>query len=58
MYWNVPTIVPSTVNFNWSAVISVSAAAKGAGPNSFAKPKSISLAPVFVSMTFDGLRSR
>jgi hypothetical protein len=48
-------MVPSTVSFAWSAVIAVRAAASGTEPDSFAKPKSISLAPVFVSMTLDGL---
>ena len=58
IYWNVPTIVPSRVNCAWSAVISVSTSAKGAWSDSFARPKSISLAPALVSMTFDGFRSR
>ena len=58
MYWNVPTIMPSTVSLALAAVISVKAEAKGAGPESLARPKSMSFAPALVSMTLEGLRSR
>ena len=58
MYWKVPTMVPSPVSLDCSIVISVRAAARGAGPICLAKPKSMSLAPFFVSMTLAGFRSR
>src|SRR5579863_145635 len=51
MYWKVPTMLPSLVSF-WSTVISLSAVARGAGPDCLASPKSISLAPDLVSMMF------
>jgi hypothetical protein len=58
MYWNVPTIMPSLVSLACSWVISVRALASGAEPDCFARPKSISLAPLLVSMTLAGFRSR
>jgi len=58
MYWNVPTIIPAPVSFDGYAVISVKAAFSGAGPKCLASPKSISLAPVLVSMMLAGFRSR
>ncbi len=64
MYWNVPTIVPSAVSGrlmvgDW--VRSPGAAESPDPPGACvarASPKSMSFAPLLVSMMFAGLRSR
>ena len=55
MYCSVPTMVPCTV-----AVWTVTGVVMPPGPpvTSLASPKSSSFAPVFVSITFDGFKSR
>ncbi len=64
MYWKVPTIVPSAVSGcamvgDWvSAAIDTPLLGAPASPVARARPKSISLAPLLVSMMFPGLRSR
>ena len=60
MYWNVPTTMPSPVNgcFGMSIVCVKPELSGVAGTAGFANPKSISLAPSFVSMMFPGFRSR
>ena len=56
MYWNVPTIAPSSVSCFFSVAMLVSAtAALSAG---LAKPKSSSFTPDFVSMMLPGFTSR
>ena len=58
MYWIVPTTVPSAVS-GFASVSSVGpAASPTAPPRRFARPKSRSFAPAFVSIMFPGLRSR
>ena len=62
MYWNVPSTVPRSVS-GWLAGISVarreSLEIVAAGPAwNFARPKSSSFTPAFVSMTLPGFRSR
>ncbi len=60
MYWNVPTIIPAAVS-GWlaSGVAKVAVSPEtGATDEAFASPKSISLAPDLVSMTFPGFKSR
>ncbi len=69
MYWKVPTIEPFWVSGD-DAEVSVArfmvgvegvkgpTACEGTASCGLAKPKSISLAPVFVSMMLDGFRSR
>ncbi len=59
MYWNVPRIVPREVS-GWlcCSAVGMLVACETAclsGVASFARPKSRSFAPVFVSMTFAGL---
>ena len=62
MYWKVPSTVPRSVS-GWLACISVASrdtpddTSRPAAWN-FARPKSRSLTPDFVSMTLPGLRSR
>ena len=59
MYWKVPRIIPSWVRRVDSAVRSSSeASAREERFSNRASPKSSSLAPDFVSMTFPGFRSR
>ncbi len=69
MYWNVPTIEPLCVSGDAAAVsearfivgndgVKVPRACDATGNFSLAKPKSISLAPAFVSMMFAGFKSR
>jgi len=65
MYWKVPTSVPSAVRGAATVGDCVSAAsvtplpAPGpASPVARARPKSMSLAPDFVSITFPGFMSR
>ena len=61
MYWNVPRIVPAAVRFDpCGVVICIESpdTTPDCGSESFASPKSRSLTPLFVSMTFAGLRSR
>ena len=62
MYWNVPRIVPRVVSgwLCWSAVGMLVACDTWllSGSTSFARPKSSSFTPDFVSMTLPGLRSR
>ena len=57
MYWNVPTMVPSAVTgvVCVAAAVSVAPVARATG---FAKPKSRSFAPVWVSMMLPGFKSR
>jgi hypothetical protein len=57
MYWNVPTMVPSAVTgvVCVAAAVSVALLVRAAG---FAKPKSRSFAPVWVSIMLPGFRSR
>jgi|CZKD01.1.fsa_nt_gi hypothetical protein len=62
MYWNVPTTVPCAVS-GWlpSGVVIVTVSpdvASARATNAFAKPKSINLAPVLVSMMLPGFKSR
>ena len=60
MYWNVPTIAPSLVSGCVIVGETLSAAPlllAGVAPTR-ANPKSISFAPVLVSITFPGFRSR
>ena len=59
MYWNVPSRLPASVS-GLACVGNVERppAAIPAGSAIRARPKSSSLAPVFVSMTLPGLRSR
>ena len=64
MYWNVPRIVPSCVRFSpVAAPITVGSDVApddgdAAGAIAFARPKSSSFTPVFVSITLPGFRSR
>jgi hypothetical protein len=60
MYWKVPTTMPAMVSGCWGvATVCVSPElAEPAGVTGFARPKSISLAPLFVSMMLPGFRSR
>ncbi len=58
MYWNVPTIVPSAVSGCVTVGDCDNASIAGASSNARARPKSISFAPPFVSMTLAGFRSR
>ena len=66
MYWNVPTIIPAPVSGVARVGVWLSStdgpgelpAAAAFGPMTRASPKSSSLAPDLVSMTFEGLRSR
>src|SRR2546422_5924027 len=54
MYWNVPTIVPSTVSGRLIVGDWLICPPDGASPASRARPKSRSLAPAQVSMMFPG----
>ena len=59
MYWNVPTIAPSSVSGFACVIAAVSAFGSfAAGCANFARSKSSSFAPLFVSMTLPGVRSR
>ena len=60
MYWKVPRMVPCCVRCCGDAIVGSDVAPEvcAAGARTFARPKSRSLAPLFVSMTFPGLRSR
>ncbi len=61
MYWNVPTIVPCWVSGVACELVIVAVSSADTGFTvliSFANPKSISLAPVLVSITLPGFRSR
>lgn len=60
MYWNVPTTIPSIVSgLCGDTNVCVSPELGGLAVNvGFAKPKSISLAPLLVSMILPGFRSR
>jgi hypothetical protein len=60
MYWNVPTIMPSCVS-GWLATGLVRVRPEAGAPGSepaLASPKSISFAPVLVSITLLGFKSR
>ncbi len=58
MYWYVPSTVPAAVKGFASVASSSGPAASEASALDRASPKSSSFAPVFVSITFPGLRSR
>ena len=61
MYWNVPRIVPACVRFVPACVWRIETEEElpaGETAASFARPKSTSLTPDFVSMMLPGLRSR
>ena len=56
MYWTVPSTVPAAVT--GCSVVSVIVASVRRASGVFARPKSSSIAPLFVSMMLPGLMSR
>ena len=58
MYWNVPRMVPCAVRFCGVVGSIDSPVPAAAGALAFARPKSSSFAPAFVSMMLPGLMSR
>ena len=61
MYWNVPRIVPASVRFSFWLPITVGSDVTAdctGGAIAFARPKSRSFTPDFVSITLPGFKSR